>query len=1000
MAAIALAAVHLAAFRFALNGQLSRLHDHRSPGVGYTALHGEGDSAENAKQVWEAGFQALHEFDPAGPVMLVRLLVVVDVAMAIAIAVVALRVLRRGWSRPIALVIVAVYVSARLVTALADLAIVRANVDGRYDALFPWVDRAAVASLAAVGALLAASACGRLPRIWSAYRSAPATARIALAVSTVFAVILHAGQIGAQSEDILRREMALSSGLALVRVFAAVAIYLVVLSIVRAIPARTGTTPSPKHMIAGGAAVVVLGTVLVRVAGGGAAPLVFGTLLLLAGLASLRGGTEPEQTPDGDGRGVYLLAAVVPLAALAALAGRLLAGELATHGRWLPLACLEAAILALAVFVGARFLRPVSTQAVAGPLLTTAVVVQGVGRLRTSFLAAVALFPPIVAVGQRAWDGTSESVGNTLGALALLALAIASVVALSGLIRLLVIAYDRPRVFARFARTPVVALLVAWLVLTVVPGGSVEVAGKSPHVVRFAFADQDWQAGRIPVRSPADCDNKSVLASLGGALAPNQTRIANELCRWLNVNAKHAVGSPRTSVPLVLAAASGGGVRAAAWTARVLDCLFLQRPSTAGADPCGRGRIPTDNLDTWPRLFALGGASGGSVGIMSATAQRIAPMPGTAASRDWVRALSGPDHVAPLISHMLLAEMGLAGVGVVPANDRAEVLIDGWSAPFSAIDALRCPALDERSMDEVGFLELRAGCAQHVPLLLFNGTVVRNGRRFNISPLDGSQTSRQEVDTSWTKRSVDMLDVLCDDQDVRAFDAAFLSARFPFVTPSGRILAASRPCSGRDLPSPVDVVDGGYRENSGAAQIHELLTVLRPLVESYNAGSPKGYRPVRIVFLQIENGEAPGGALGLEPGALSDLPLTGPDDYVEPIRDDDHLGVSVGEPARPVVAGFHIVTKRPRVEAMKALLDVLRECTPTSPAVPVIKMDLQQHPGNALPLGWSLSEPILDDLDAVYRLGPAQQAAAELRALFSGGYGGVLRSCKNSGEGA
>ena len=64
-------------------------------------------------------------------------------------------------------------------------------------------------------------------------------------------------------------------------------------------------------------------------------------------------------------------------------------------------------------------------------------------------------------------------------------------------------------------------------------------------------------------------------------------------------------------VPLVMVTASGGGIRAAAWTATMLDCVF-----DLGAAGPSRDDVPAPCPEApFGRLFAANGASGGSVGI-------------------------------------------------------------------------------------------------------------------------------------------------------------------------------------------------------------------------------------------------------------------------------------------------------------------------------------------------------------------------------------------------
>jgi hypothetical protein len=390
--------------------------------------------------------------------------------------------------------------------------------------------------------------------------------------------------------------------------------------------------------------------------------------------------------------------------------------------------------------------------------------------------------------------------------------------------------------------------------------------------------------------------------------------------------------------------------------------------------------------DRWSFVFAMGGASGGSVGEATAVAQRLAPT--DVLGKGWARDVAEHNHLGPVSGQMVLAELGLAWAGLAPEHDRAETLIDEWSGPFGAVAEGRCSgtfvdaaadegeqrAATERGdhavldIEDIGFLQARAACPEQVPLLLFNGTVVRTGTRFDISPLDETGADG----------SVGLKDVLCRDgdghlvQDVPFFDAAFMSGRFPLVTPSGRI-GEDRPAACElDVSSPVDVVDGGYHENSGAAQIAELWTELGPLVHLYNEARTSPDHPslpeIRPIFLQIENGlvtddtplECP--SKDREEGRDPEPVLTGPTDA----SGDSHrdLAVRMGEPLRIGWAGFETAFRAPNDDdGIKDRL--VRELCKD---FPVVTMALYDHPGRALPLGWSLTDDVLDDLEGVFGL--------------------------------
>jgi hypothetical protein len=251
---------------------------------------------------------------------------------------------------------------------------------------------------------------------------------------------------------------------------------------------------------------------------------------------------------------------------------------------------------------------------------------------------------------------------------------------------------------------------------------------------------------------------------------------------------------------------------------------------------------------------------------------------------------------------------------------------------------------------------------------------VRTGGRFDISPLDASAPDGSDV-------SLGLRDVLCRPvdgaprdakaQDVPLFDAAFLSARFPLVTPSGRIGNERSDHCVTDIPSGVDVVDGGYHENSGTAQVTELWNDLQPLLVVLNRNTDDDVPPIRPVLLQIENGEND------EDDGIGCIEATGDDRSgtelaatavqttpTRPVESGDYA-VRFGEPLRIPWAG--VLTKvRGRTETGSGPL-VESMC---AAGVPVVTMALYGHPGRPLPLGWSLTGDLLRDLEHVFALEP------------------------------
>lgn len=676
---------------------------------------------------------------------------------------------------------------------------------------------------------------------------------------------------------------------------------------------------------------------------------------------SRRGRMEPDEPPATR---VLLLAAFLALAGLLVTSVRVLASVLATGGKP-PLVLLLFQIALLALFPGLGWLIARAHKVALGRRWRAAC---------TAVLVTVGAAGPVLALLSVGWfPAIATDIGSAVGPIFVLISAMAWLAALAGCFRLAFARQNQAQFFTRlgFERTPVIGLVLTWFVLTMVVGSPYELADATPHHVRLLERT-------VGATTPADCDDKyGVLATLRAGGSAADSPVAEELCRWvrnvmdLREDKKIPFDRP---LPLILVSASGGGVRAAAWTTRVLDCLlFATQPDRAGSCPEDRNAAPT-RIDRWPYVFAAGGASGGSVGIATAAAQWLIPTsarkPGNPDQR-WARDFAEIEHVGPVFGQMLIAELGLSALGVVPEHDRAEVLIDGWSKPFGTIDPSRCTDLGGREIEQVGFLEVAARCPDAVPLLLFNGTIVRTGGRFDISPLDDPGSDG----------SLGLRDVLCREpenaradpraEDVRFFDAAFLSARFPLVTPSGRIDDTWPSNCRPDIPSGADVVDGGYHENSGTAQIADVWNELRPLLAVLNRDVADGIPVIRPAFLQIENGEVDDvDGLGcVEPITRPNQGRADSGQLIETKRTEAKAGgdfsVRFGEPLRVAWAGFQ-ARLRGRAASVSDPL-IMELCAED---VPVITIALYGHPGRPLPLGWSLTGDVLDDLENVFALDP------------------------------
>ncbi|WP_224360865.1 patatin-like phospholipase family protein [Hyalangium versicolor] len=226
---------------------------------------------------------------------------------------------------------------------------------------------------------------------------------------------------------------------------------------------------------------------------------------------------------------------------------------------------------------------------------------------------------------------------------------------------------------------------------------------------------------------------------------------------------------------LVLLATSGGGIRAAVWTARALEEL-------------------DSSIEGFPRYVRLvSGASGGMVGAglwassIDATGKVNVPMSLSKAMAE--------DSLSPVALSMLL-----------PFDDgRGRALEQAWVRHTRGV-------LDQT------FDMLRPGeAAGWRPSLVYSPMIVEDGRRLLVSNLDlsalltssaitlGAGTS-SATSTALSLSGLQLFQLFPGRQQaLRVATAARMSASFPYVSPAGQLPTVP----------PVRVVDAGYYDNYG-----------------------------------------------------------------------------------------------------------------------------------------------------------------------------------------
>jgi predicted acylesterase/phospholipase RssA len=386
----------------------------------------------------------------------------------------------------------------------------------------------------------------------------------------------------------------------------------------------------------------------------------------------------------------------------------------------------------------------------------------------------------------------------------------------------------------------------------------------------------------------------------------NQRPLLKEyFINWL-ANHKTELDSAKTELPLLFVLADGGASRSGYWTATVLGTL---EDSTNG------------NFSN--HLFCLSGASGGSVGngtFMALLKDKKElkthfdhGFKNGAASflkNDFLSftlaRMLGPDIIRPMFAFIPINTMG----------DRAEALEN----------AMELAGDNERtflhSRFKAGFGTLIANRPETntLPIFCINCTRMQDGKPSVVSTI--------KLQSQIFGKRLDVLDELDSAEDLKISTAVALGARFPYISPAGRIKNSY-------------YVDGGYFDNSGSGFVLETITELRKLQNdpdvkkiSSNIGKLSFY------IIHIQNGEA------------GDITPT----KIHPLMND------LAAPVSTLVGAYGTQTSVNdwRLEKYMAEIDSVKNRTHYFK----VNLHSEKDTADSYPMNWAISQYYINRMDA------------------------------------
>jgi hypothetical protein len=302
--------------------------------------------------------------------------------------------------------------------------------------------------------------------------------------------------------------------------------------------------------------------------------------------------------------------------------------------------------------------------------------------------------------------------------------------------------------------------------------------------------------GMLPSR---DVRELAAVASPSGVTA--RPALADHVQQWLaSRRDKIRNDSP---YPVVLVASWGGGIRAAYWAAGILSAL--EDKAFEGADDRFAHHV-----------LALSGVSGGSIGTAVFVAlsklpcrpepgrSLVTPAGAQSTCRSRADAILRRDFLAPVLYSMLTRDVLTSLLKTAWPPDRAialeQAFEDSWASTVGN---------DWFSQPQEALWD--GSDAYRVPVAFFNVTESVSAGRVVVGPV--SLVGGKGIDDQNQK--------IIESRRLRLSTAATLSARFPYVSPVGRVEGTA---DGKKRI--LGLVDGGFFDNSGTATVANVLDAL------------------------------------------------------------------------------------------------------------------------------------------------------------------------------
>ena len=302
--------------------------------------------------------------------------------------------------------------------------------------------------------------------------------------------------------------------------------------------------------------------------------------------------------------------------------------------------------------------------------------------------------------------------------------------------------------------------------------------------------------------------------------------------RWMNDSARAAEINADSAYDVYFVMANGGASRSGYWTAAVLGTL----------DDTTQGEFSK-------HLFCLSGASGGSVGnatFFSLLYEKQQLNNDNYRLDTAARSYLKTDFLTYTLARMLGPDYLKFILHTNFFGDRASALDQIVEAGSSKSDYPLKPDFSERFSS----LITKKGITSTMPVICINVTRMQDGNPGVVSNII--------IDSADFNDRVDVLNLLQKGKDICLSTASLLGARFPYISPAGRIdkifSKENTYNKKKDSIVPNYFVDGGYFDNSGAGVVQEMIRMIQNInKDSVGTAFAARARKLRFVVLHITN---------------------------------------------------------------------------------------------------------------------------------------------------